>query len=622
CGFLPPSQHLRRERDDLHVVLGAQLARNRPEDAGADRLHLRRDQHRGVAVEADDRAVRPAHILAHPHHHGLHHVALLHAPARNRFLDRDDDDVAHGRILPLGADQHLDAHDAARAGIVRHVEIGLHLDHDAIPVLSRSRCSSAHVTFCFFSPRTTVQRLSFEIGRCSSIHTTSPTAYSFCSSWAKYFFDRRTVFLSSGWVNRRSTRTMRVFACLSLTTMPWSMRFGTSASLLRLRLGGALLPRDRPDAGDVAANLAHPRGVLELARRALKAQVEPLPLELQQLVVELVDGHVPQIVGLEHGGHFLHSAMRATKRVLIGSLAAASASASLATWIGTPSISNMMRPGFTRATHSSGAPLPEPMRTSSGFFDTGTSGKTRIHTRPARFMWRVMARRAASIWRAVTRSGSSALRPYSPNDNEAPLVARPRMRPLCALRNLVFIGCSMAVRLSQTRSPASGVAPRTAGVGLGQLLVLRHRVVLEDLALEDPHLDAAGAVGRERGGDAVVDVGAQRVQRHAAFAIPLHARDLGAAEAARTVDADALGAEPHRRLHRALHGAAEGDATLELLGDRLGDELRVEFRLADLDDVDDDVRVGELGDLPAQLLDVGALLADDDARPRRLDRHP
>ena len=30
--------------------------------------------------------------------------------------------------------------------------------------------------------------------------------------------------------------------------------------------------------------------------------------------------------------------------------------------------------GLTRATHNSGAPLPEPMRTSSGFFETGTSG--------------------------------------------------------------------------------------------------------------------------------------------------------------------------------------------------------------------------------------------------------
>src|SRR6185312_1988822 len=66
----------------------------------------------------------------------------------------------------------------------------------------------------------------------------------------------------------------------------------------------------------------------------------------------------------------IYSAMRATKRVLIGSLAAASESASLAIWSGTPPISNMMRPGFTRATHSSGEPLPEPMRTSSGFFET------------------------------------------------------------------------------------------------------------------------------------------------------------------------------------------------------------------------------------------------------------
>lgn len=33
----------------------------------------------------------------------------------------------------------------------------------------------------------------------------------------------------------------------------------------------------------------------------------------------------------------------------------------------------------------------------AGFLVTGTSGKMRIHTRPARFMWRVMARRAASI---------------------------------------------------------------------------------------------------------------------------------------------------------------------------------------------------------------------------------
>src|SRR5580704_17674081 len=208
----------------------------------------------------------------------------------------------------------------------------------------------------------------------------------------------------------------------------------------------------------------------------------------------------------------------------------------------------------------------------------------RIHTRPARFMWRVMARRAASIWRAVSRSGSIALRPNWPKLSVAPLVATPLIRPLCALRNLVRIGCSMALRLSQ-RLPnldASAVAARAARIALGHPLVLRHRVVLEDLALEDPHLDAAGAVGGEGGGDAVVDVGAQRVQRHPAFAIRFHTGDFGAAESTRAGEADALGAEPHRRLHRALHGAAERDAALELLGDRFGDQLGVELGLADL----------------------------------------
>src|SRR5258708_3363569 len=121
------------------------------------------------------------------------------------------------------------------------------------------------------------------------------------------------------------------------------------------------------------------------------------------------------------------------------------------------------------------------------------------------------------------------------------------------------------------------------------------------------------------GAVAEIDIGAQLVERHAALAIPLHARDLGAAQPARTVDADAERAQPHRRLHRALHGAAERDAPLELLCDAVGDVLGVDLGLADLDDVEADLAVGHLGDVEAQLLDVGALLADDDAGARRVD---
>ena len=219
-------------------------------------------------------------------------------------------------------------------------------------------------------------------------------------------------------------------------------------------------------------------------------------------------------------------------------------------------------------------------------------------------MWRVIARRAASIWRAVTRSGSSAFRPNSPKFSAKPPLATPWMRPLKALRNLVFFGCIMVVDLQRLLTAASrprardraraargadGASPEWSASA--SALVLRHRIVLEDLALEDPDLDAARAVGGVRGGDAVVDVGAQRVQRHAALAIPFEARDFGAAEAAGAVDADALGAEAHRRLHRALHRAAEGDAALELLGDRIGDQRRVDLGLAHFDDVDRDFRL-------------------------------
>src|SRR5947207_5818458 len=111
--------------------------------------------------------------------------------------------------------------------------------------------------------------------------------------------------------------------------------------------------------------------------------------------------------------------------------------------------------------------------------------------------------------------------------------------------------------------------------------------------------------------------GGNGVLRLRTRAVPSLARDLCAAKCPRAVDADAAGAEPHRRLHRSLHGAAEGDTALELLRDRFGDELGVEFRFPDLDDVDDHIGGRERSDLLAQLFDVSALLANDHAWPRR-----
>src|SRR5437899_11468842 len=63
-GFI--SDHLRRERHDLHELLLAQLAPDRPEDAGRAGLALVGDEPRGVLVEADVGLVLAHRFLCAP----------------------------------------------------------------------------------------------------------------------------------------------------------------------------------------------------------------------------------------------------------------------------------------------------------------------------------------------------------------------------------------------------------------------------------------------------------------------------------------------------------------------------------------------------------------------------
>src|SRR6476469_4573147 len=160
------------------------------------------------------------------------------------------------------------------------------------------------------------------------------------------------------------------------------------------------------------------------------------------------------------------------------------------------------------------------------------------------------------------------------------------------------------------------------GLSLHHQPVLSERIVTEDLTLEDPHLDAADAVSGVRGGLGIIDVAAQRVQRHPALAIPFGPRDLGAAKTARAGDTNAFGTEAQGRLNRALHGTAEGDAALKLVSDALGDELGVDLRLADLDNVQAHFGPRHARQLFFELLDVGPLLADDYAWARGIDGNP
>ena len=144
----------------------------------------------------------------------------------------------------------------------------------------------------------------------------------------------------------------------------------------------------------------------------------------------------------------------------------------------------------------------------------------------------------------------------------------------------------------------------------------------ENLALEYPALDADDAIGGQRLGFGVIDVGAQRVERHATFAIPFNAGDFRTAKTATTGDLDAFGTQTQSRLHGALHGATEGNAADQLIGNALRHKLGVDFRLADFNNVQLDVALGQLGEQGAQLFNVRTLLADDDTGASRVDRNP
>src|SRR5919197_6414986 len=99
-----------------------------------------------------------------------------------------------------------------------------------------------------------------------------------------------------------------------------------------------------------------------------------------------------------------------------------------------------------------------------------------------------------------------------------------------------------AETLDGSASAARRVLVAETRVALGDtLIVLRH-----DLALVDPDLHADAAEGRLRLGEAVVDIGADRVQRDAALRVHLRTAHLAAAEPAAADHLHPVGAGAHR----------------------------------------------------------------------------
>src|SRR5262249_54143093 len=176
----------------------------------------------------------------------------------------------------------------------------------------------------------------------------------------------------------------------------------------------------------------------ELVREVFHAVGKELLLHARLELEQILGRSTAEVFG------FHHSSPRARKRVAIGNLEPAMRNASLASSALTPDSSNRTRPAFTIATHCSTEPLPEPMRTSRGFFVTGLSGNTRIQRFPCRLTFLVMAIRPASICRDVRRPFSVANMPKSPKSTDVPRHDMPRFLPFCCFRNLVRLGDNMA----------------------------------------------------------------------------------------------------------------------------------------------------------------------------------
>src|SRR3954451_20639594 len=115
-------KHLRSQRDDLHEVAVAQLARHRPEDAGAARVVGGVDDHGGVLVESDVGAVLAPNLLLRAHDRGRDDRALLHVAVRDRLLDGHDDRFADSGVAAFRAAADADAEDLSRAGVVGHAK--------------------------------------------------------------------------------------------------------------------------------------------------------------------------------------------------------------------------------------------------------------------------------------------------------------------------------------------------------------------------------------------------------------------------------------------------------------------------------------------------------------------
>src|SRR5207302_7964784 len=127
------SQHLRCERDDLHVVSLAQFAGDGTEDTRAFGAVFVLKDNRGIVVETDVRTVRAAVLLGLADDHRFDHFALLDRTTGRGLFDGGDDHVADRGFELRATGNNPDAHQLAGAGIVGDPQPRLRHDHRRLP---------------------------------------------------------------------------------------------------------------------------------------------------------------------------------------------------------------------------------------------------------------------------------------------------------------------------------------------------------------------------------------------------------------------------------------------------------------------------------------------------------
>src|SRR5580704_15771605 len=176
-----------------------------------------------------------------------------------------------------------------------------------------------------------------------------------------------------------------------------------------------------------------------------------------------------------------------------------------------------------------------------------------------------MATRLASICRSVIQPGSSTFSPKSPKASVDPRHALPVMRPRCCLRYFTFFGINIKVSVETLfvtsryipcrarcagRDVASNVSTNLTSESASHRRLRLAFLGRQDFPFVDPAFHSDHSIGGARLGEAVVDVGAQGMQRQPALQVPFRARDFVAVQPSAYADLDSFAAKTQRRIHQ------------------------------------------------------------------------